>query len=68
MAPADVYDALRSNSCFKRGISSDDTCKIILKGKGERFDPGTVDVLLYWKKTWNFQCHGRLIFTNTDFR
>ena len=44
MALADVYDALRSDRCYKKAFSHDDTHKIILKEKGTHFDPDIVDV------------------------
>jgi HD-GYP domain-containing protein (c-di-GMP phosphodiesterase class II) len=44
MALADVYDALRSDRCYKKGFSHEDSCRIILQEKGEHFDPEIVDV------------------------
>jgi response regulator RpfG family c-di-GMP phosphodiesterase len=53
MALADVYDALRSDRCYKKGFSHEETCKIILNEKGTHFDPDIVDVFFTIEK--NFQ-------------
>ncbi len=44
MAIADVYDALRSNRCYKKEFSHEETCKIIKEKKGVHFDPEIVDL------------------------
>jgi response regulator RpfG family c-di-GMP phosphodiesterase len=44
MALADVYDALRSDRCYKKGMSHEETLKIISQEKGTHFDPEIVDV------------------------
>ncbi|MBN2037219.1 MAG: HD domain-containing protein [Chitinispirillaceae bacterium] len=44
MALADVYDALRSDRCYKKACSHEETCMIISHEKGEHFDPEIVDV------------------------
>ncbi|MFA4915697.1 MAG: HD domain-containing phosphohydrolase [Syntrophales bacterium] len=46
MALIDVYDALRSERCYKKGLPHDETCKIILEERGEHFDPNIVDAFL----------------------
>ena len=43
---ADVYDALRSNRCYKRPFSRDQSCKIIESGSGTKFDPVLVKAFL----------------------
>jgi response regulator RpfG family c-di-GMP phosphodiesterase len=53
MALADVYDALRSERCYKKGFSHEDTCRIILQEKGEHFDPEIVDVFSGIEKKFN---------------
>lgn len=42
-AVADVFDALTSRRPYKEPISVDDSCAIILEGRGQRFDPEVVD-------------------------
>ena len=44
MALADVYDALRSDRCYKKACSHEETLMIISKEKGKHFDPDIVDV------------------------
>jgi response regulator RpfG family c-di-GMP phosphodiesterase len=44
MALADVYDALRSDRCYKKGLSHEEACRIIWQEKGKHFDPEIVDV------------------------
>lgn len=46
MALADVYDALRSERCYKKALSHEETTNIILQGKGSHFDPDVVDAFL----------------------
>jgi response regulator RpfG family c-di-GMP phosphodiesterase len=43
MALADVYDALRSDRCYKKACSHEETTRIISLEKGEHFDPEIVD-------------------------
>jgi putative two-component system response regulator len=43
VAVADVYDALRSNRCYRSGISHQESREIILEGSGSHFDPNVVD-------------------------
>lgn len=42
MAIADVYDALRSDRCYRKGISHEEACTMILEGSGTQFDPEIV--------------------------
>ena len=44
MAIADVYDALKSERCYKSAFTHEESCKIIFKGSGKHFDPEIVDV------------------------
>jgi response regulator RpfG family c-di-GMP phosphodiesterase len=46
MALADVYDAIRSERCYKKSFSHEETLKIIAGDRGEHFDPDLVDVFL----------------------
>jgi len=46
MALADVYDALRSNRCYKEAIARDLSCKIIEDSSGTQFDPALVKTFL----------------------
>lgn len=43
MAIADVYDALRSDRVYKRGVGHDEAAAIILEGRGTHFDPDMAD-------------------------
>ena len=42
MAVADVYDALRSQRCYKQAKSHQESCDIVLKGSGNYFDPEVI--------------------------
>ncbi len=46
MALADVYDALRSDRCYRKGINHSDTLVMIKDESGKHFDPFLVDVFL----------------------
>jgi putative two-component system response regulator len=46
MAIADVYDALRSNRCYKRAFSREQSREIIESGSGIKFDPVLVKAFL----------------------
>ena len=39
MAIADVYDALRSDRCYRKGFSHEETMEIMREGDGSHFDP-----------------------------
>lgn len=43
MAVADVYDALRSERCYKKGFSHEKSVEIIKEGSGNHFDPEIVE-------------------------
>jgi len=44
MAVADVYDALTRNRSYRKAVSHEEACSIMLEGRGTYFDPGIVDV------------------------
>lgn len=44
MAVADVYDALRSERCYKKSFSHEKSVNIIINDKGKQFSPDIVDV------------------------
>lgn len=44
LAVADVYDALRSKRPYKMGFDHETSCRIILDGVGEQFDPDVIEV------------------------
>lgn len=46
MALADVYDALTSARCYKKAFMHEESCEIIVKGRGIHFDPAVVDTFL----------------------
>lgn len=52
MAIADVYDALTSERCYKEAFSHETAMSLILKDKGEHFDPKVVDSLLRQEDIW----------------
>ncbi len=47
MAVADVYDALISRRVYKKGLSQEESVKIILDGKGTHFDPDMVEAFAF---------------------
>lgn len=52
MAIADVYDALRSERCYKKGFSHQKTCDIIEQESGKQFSPDIVDAFIKSKNTF----------------
>lgn len=44
MALADVYDALKSERCYKRAFDHEECCRIIVEESGRLFDPEIVAV------------------------
>lgn len=46
MSLADVYDALRSERCYKKSISHEESCSIISSESGNAFDPDIVDIFI----------------------
>lgn len=53
MAIADVYDALRSERCYKKAISHDESIKIIVNEKEKQFAPDVVEALLKCERKFN---------------
>jgi putative two-component system response regulator len=43
MAVADIYDALVDDRVYRKGMSHDEACGIIVSGRGTQFDPSIVD-------------------------
>jgi putative two-component system response regulator len=43
-AVADVYDALRSDRCYRAAMSHEEACALIRQGSGSQFDPAIVAV------------------------
>ncbi|GFO69515.1 two-component system response regulator [Geomonas limicola] len=46
MAVADVYDALRSDRCYRKGMSHRETVAMLLENAGNHFDPEIVKVAM----------------------
>ncbi|MBN1942036.1 MAG: HD domain-containing protein [Phycisphaerae bacterium] len=46
MAVADVYDALRSERCYKKALSHEEARDLIAGGTGSHFDPAVVEAFL----------------------
>ncbi len=46
MAVADVYDAVRSERPYKRGMNHDEALAIVRQGRGSHFDPQIADVFV----------------------
>ncbi|MBQ3923352.1 MAG: HD domain-containing protein [Spirochaetales bacterium] len=64
LAIADVYDALRQERSYKKGMPHDKAVEIIIEGKGTHFDPILIELFrqhsdkfneAYIKNTWNSQ-------------
>lgn len=53
MALADVYDALRSNRCYKKAFSHEETCRIIEKERSLQFDPDLIDAFFDIEKKFH---------------
>ena len=52
VALADVYDALTSKRCYKEKMNHEKAKQIIIKDKGELFDPDVVDAFLASEKSF----------------
>ncbi len=50
MAVADVYDALRSERCYKHSMSHEEAVTVIRMERGKQFDPDIVDAFLALEK------------------
>jgi len=46
MSIADVFDALMSKRCYKKGFSVDETVQIMQQGSGSQFDPDLVKLMI----------------------
>jgi putative two-component system response regulator len=44
VAVANVYDSCIANRIYRKGLSHEETCNVILSGRGTEFDPRIVDV------------------------
>jgi putative two-component system response regulator len=44
MAVANVYDACVTDRVYRRGLSHEEACKVIIDGRGTEFDPRIVDI------------------------
>lgn len=53
MAIADVYDALRSERCYKKGFTHEQAYAIIEESSGSHFDPELVDVFIEFESKFN---------------
>lgn len=53
MAVADVYDALRSERCYKQAFSHEKSMEIIVSDKGKHFAPDVVDAFLKCERKFN---------------
>lgn len=53
MALADVYDALRSERCYKKAFDHSKSMDIISKNRGKHFAPDIVDAFIKRQKTFN---------------
>jgi putative two-component system response regulator len=52
MAVADVYDALRSNRCYRPALSHEKSREIVVEGRGTHFDPDVVEAFLGQEETF----------------
>ncbi|MHB1458695.1 MAG: HD domain-containing phosphohydrolase [Armatimonadota bacterium] len=53
MMLADVYDALRSKRCYKEPFSQEQSCEIIIDGRGRHFSPAIVDAFILLQFEFN---------------
>lgn len=56
MALADVYDALRSDRCYRKGMGHDQVKSMIREGEGTHFDPVIVKAFFELEKTFDHVC------------
>ena len=52
MAIADVYDALIADRVYRKAMSNEEACEIIMAGKGTQFDPVIIEVFEDMKETF----------------
>jgi putative two-component system response regulator len=55
MAVADVYDAMRSNRCYRPALSHEKSSEIIFEGSGSHFDPDVVQAFRGLEPTFKAQ-------------
>ncbi len=53
MAVADVYDALRSDRCYKRAFSHEYSSRVIMQKSGTHFDPKIVSAFVDLQEEFN---------------
>lgn len=53
MAVSDVYDALRSDRCYKRAFSQEYSTKVIMDKSGSHFDPEVVNAFINLQEEFN---------------
>jgi response regulator RpfG family c-di-GMP phosphodiesterase len=53
MALADVYDALRSQRCYKKAILHEEACRIITGERATQFDPDIIDAFCEIEKKFH---------------
>ena len=46
MSVVNVYDACITNRVYRKGLSHEEACRIILDGRGTKFDPKIVEVFV----------------------
>ena len=49
IAVADVFDALKSDRPYRKGLSATEVCNFMLEHAGTHFDPSIVEILLELK-------------------
>lgn len=61
MAVADVYDALVSDRVYRKGMSQEEACEIILNGRGVQFDPEVIDAFIEVKDVFYKIAKGQIV-------
>lgn len=56
MALADVYDALRADRCYRKGMAHEQVKLMIKEGDGTHFDPVIVKAFFELEDTFNYVC------------
>ncbi len=57
MALADVFDALTSVRCYKKGMTEDEAFSLMEKEAGKQFDPELISIMLANKNIFSAQLH-----------
>lgn len=57
MSVADVYDALRSDRCYRKGFPHEKVVGMIVEGKGAQFDPVIVEVFMELEERFAGMCY-----------